>query len=93
MCLTGAQVFSDEAYRIGLVNHLYSREELMPAALEMANVMVGKTKLGLRLTKDALNAGLNLSSLEDAVKVEDRNQVYLALSGGLKPAPKRGDKK
>ena len=93
MCLTGAQVFADEAYRIGLVNHLYSRAELMPAALEMANVMVGKTKLGLRLTKDALNAGLNLSSLEDAVKVEDRNQVYLALSGGLKPAPKRGDKK
>jgi len=93
MCLTGAQVLADEAYRIGLVNHLYSREDLMPAALEMANVMVGKTKLGLRLTKDALNAGLNLSSLEDAVKVEDRNQVYLVLSGGLKPAPKRGDKK
>jgi enoyl-CoA hydratase/carnithine racemase len=93
MCLTGAQVFAEEAYRIGLVNHLHSREDLMPAALEMANVMVGKTKLGLRLTKDALNAGLNLSSLEDAVKVEDRNQVFLALSGGLKPAPKRGDKR
>ncbi len=88
MCLTGAQVHSEEAYRIGLVNHLYSRDELMPAALEMANTMVSKTKLGLRLTKDALNAGLNLSSLEDAVKVEDRNQVYLVLSGGLKPAKK-----
>lgn len=93
MCLTGEQVFAEEAYRIGLVNYLHSREELMPAALNMANVMVGKTKLGLRLTKDALNAGLNLSSLEDAVKVEDRNQVLLMLSGGLKPAPKKGAKK
>ena len=88
MCLTGARVLADEAFRIGLVNHLYSREALMPAALEMAKTMVSKTKLGLRLTKDALNAGLNLGSLEDAVKVEDRNQVFLVLSGGLRPAPK-----
>jgi enoyl-CoA hydratase/carnithine racemase len=88
MCLTGARVPAEEAYRIGLANHLYSREELMPAALEMADNMVSKTRLGLRLTKEALNAGLNLSSLEDAVKVEDRNQAFLVLSGGLKPAPK-----
>ncbi len=93
MCLTGEQVFAQEAYRIGLVNQLYTREELMPAALEMANVMAGKKKLALRLTKDALNAGLNLSSLEDAVKVEDRNQVLLMLSGGMTPAPKGGSKK
>ncbi len=88
MCLTGARVYAEEAYRIGLVNHLYSREALMPAALEMADTMVTKSKLGLRLTKDALNAGLNLSSLEDAVKVEDRNQAFLILSGGLQTAPK-----
>ncbi len=88
MCLTGARVFAEEAYRIGLVNHLYTREELMPAAMEMARAMVSKTRLGLRLTKDALNAGLNLSSLEDAVKVEDRNQAFLILSGGLAPAKK-----
>jgi hypothetical protein len=47
----------------------------------MAANMVGKTKMGLRLTKDALNAGLNLSSLEDTVKIEDRNQAFLFMSG------------
>jgi enoyl-CoA hydratase/carnithine racemase len=88
MCLTGAQVPADEAYRIGLANHLYSREKLMPAALDMAKVMVSKTRLGLRLTKDAFNAGLNLGSLEDAVKVEDRNQAFLFHIGGLQSAPK-----
>jgi enoyl-CoA hydratase/carnithine racemase len=93
MCLTGAQVYAEEAYRIGLVNHLYSREEVMPAAMAMASAMISKSKLGLGLTKDALNAGLNLSSLEDAVKVEDRNQAFLVLSGGLKPAPRGGEKK
>lgn len=90
MCLTGAQVFAQEAYRIGLVNRILSREDLMPAAMETARTMISKTRLGLRLTKDALNAGLNLSSLEDAVKVEDRNQAFLILSGGLRSAPKGG---
>jgi enoyl-CoA hydratase/carnithine racemase len=89
MCLTGARVYADEAYRIGLANRLCSREELMPGALDMAKTMISKTKLGLRLTKDALNAGLNSTSLEDAIKVEDRNQAFLALSGGLKPEPRR----
>jgi len=90
LCLTGARIPADEAYRMGLANHLYARDELMPAALEMARTMVSKTKLGLRLTKDALNAGLNVGSLEDAVKVEDRNQAMLVLSGGgLKPERKK----
>jgi hypothetical protein len=53
----------------------------MPAALEMAKNMASKTKMGLRLTKDALNAGINLSSLEDTVKIEDRNQAFLFMSG------------
>jgi len=81
MCLTGSRVYAEEAYRIGLVNRVYPREELMPAAHEMARNMVSKTKMGLRLTKDALNAGINLSSLEDTVKIEDRNQAFLFLSG------------
>jgi enoyl-CoA hydratase len=62
----------------------------MPAALEMAKTMVSKTKLGLRLTKEAMNAGLNICSLEDAVKVEDRNQAFLVLTGGLQPEDRRG---
>jgi len=91
LCLTGARIPADEAYRMGLANHLYVRDELMPAAMEMARIMVSKTKLGLRLTKDALNAGLNVGSLEDAVKVEDRNQAMLAMSGGgLQPEKKKG---
>ncbi|MDX9785155.1 MAG: enoyl-CoA hydratase/isomerase family protein [Desulfobacterales bacterium] len=82
MCLTGSRVLADEAYRIGLVNHLYSREALFPAALEMAKNMTSKTRIGLRLTKDAFNAGLSIGSLEDANKIENRNQALTFLSGG-----------
>jgi enoyl-CoA hydratase/carnithine racemase len=89
LCLTGARISADEALRIGLVNHLHQKDALMPAALEMAGTMVSKTRMGLRLTKEALNAGLNLCSLEDAVKVEDRNQAFLFLSGGLQPEKRR----
>lgn len=85
MCLTGRRVYADEAYRIGLANHVHPRDQLMSAAMDLAQGMVSKTKLGLRLTKDALNAGLNLSSLEDAIKVEDRNQAFLLLSGHQRP--------
>jgi enoyl-CoA hydratase/carnithine racemase len=82
MCMTGDRVQAQEAYRIGLANHVYTMEELMPAALAMAAVMVSKTRLGLRLTKDAFNAALNGSSLEDANRMEDRNQAFF-ISGGL----------
>jgi enoyl-CoA hydratase len=85
MCMTGDRVPAGEAFRIGLVNHVYSREELLPAARAMAAVMVGKTRLGLRLTKDAFNAALNGSSLEDANRMEDRNQAFF-ITGGLMQA-------
>ena len=40
------------------------------------------TDVGLHLTKEALSAGLNLSSLKDALLMEDRNQVFM-IAGGL----------
>ncbi|MBU1672577.1 MAG: enoyl-CoA hydratase/isomerase family protein, partial [Actinobacteria bacterium] len=72
MCLTGERVPADEAYRLGLVNHVHTREELLPAAKAMAAVMCSKNKFGLRMTKDAFNAALNGSSLEDTNRMEDR---------------------
>lgn len=82
MCMTGDRVPAQEAFRTGLVNHVYTREELLPAAKAMAAVMASKTRLGLRLTKDAFNAALNGSSLEDANRMEDRNQAFF-ITGGL----------
>ena len=60
MCMTGVWVPADETYRIGLANHVHSREDLFPAAAAMAVQMCTKNDLGLRLT-------------EDANRMEDRN--------------------
>jgi len=39
--------------------------------------MVDKNPLGLRLTKEAINQNLGVSSLEQALHLENRNQVLL----------------
>ena len=77
MLLTGRVVEAEEAYRIGLANHIYPQEELLDKAREMAVMMVGKSPIGLRTTKDALNVGLNSGNLRDSLRLEDRNQVLL----------------
>lgn len=98
LLMTGRVIDVEEAYRIGLVNHVYDREVLLEQAGEMAARMVEKSPLGLRLTKDALNAGLNAGSLGDALRMEDRNQVLmmenLFIAGSAIPeSPPPGQKK
>jgi enoyl-CoA hydratase/carnithine racemase len=87
MCMTGERVPAAEAYRIGLANHVHPRDDMLPAAKAMAAVMCSKNKLGLRLTKDAFNAALNGLSMEDANRMEDRNQALIitnAITEGAK---------
>ena len=87
MCMTGSRVTAEEAYRTGLVNHVHARDDLLPAAKGVAALMCSKNRFGLRLTKDALNAALNGSSLEDANRMEDRNQALIianAMTEGAK---------
>lgn len=84
LCLTGDRITADEAYRIGLVNHVYERGELMVKARELAANLVSKSRLGLRLTKEALNAAAHGLSLDDALKMENRNQALMLTDGVLK---------
>ncbi len=90
LLLTGRVVGAEEAHRMGLVNELCPREDLLPRAREIGRMMLEKSPLGLRLTKDALNAALNAISLADALRLEDRNQVLLMenmlIAGGMIPS-------
>ena len=97
LLMTGRVIDAGEAYRIGLVNDVYDQESLLDQARVMASRMVEKSPLGLRLTKDALNAGLDAGSLGDALRMEDRNQVLLMenlyIAGGILPgSPPPGQK-
>jgi enoyl-CoA hydratase len=52
LILTGRLVDADEALRIGLVNAVFSPEELMPKALELAQLLAAKSPLALAAIKE-----------------------------------------
>ncbi len=72
--MTGRTVGAQEADKIGLISRLVEAGQVMPTALETARILLGKTPLGLRLTKTAIRQNLNTPSLEDAIELENRNQ-------------------
>ena len=51
LAMTGQNIPADEAFRIGLVNHVYSRDELLPRAIELAAVLASKPREALFATK------------------------------------------
>lgn len=59
LAMTGRNITAEEAYRIGLVNHLYEREELDERAMELARVLAGKPRQALfetkRLTRELID--------------------------------------
>jgi len=73
--LTGDRLGAEEAHRIGLVQHVVAADALMAEAVKLAQTMASKSPLGLRLTKEALDRNAGAASLEDALRLEDRNQA------------------
>lgn len=81
--LTGNFMSAQEASDLGLVSRLVRREELMDTALELARTMNSKNPMGLRLTKEAINMNIDAGGLEQALNMEDRNQVLLVMRSKL----------
>ncbi len=54
MLLTGKPIGAEEAYRIGLVNHVYPPESLLDEAKRMANVIASKSPISIRTSKEAI---------------------------------------
>ena len=63
MAMTGQNISAEEAFRIGLVNHVYPREELMERAMELASVLASKPREALfatkRLTRELIDLDTN----------------------------------
>ncbi len=51
LAMTGENISAEEAYRIGLVNHVYPHEELMTRALALAALLASKPRRALLETK------------------------------------------
>ena len=72
---TARNMKADEALRIGLVNAVYAPDELMPAAMKLANKIAKNAPIAVRLSKKMINDGLALP-IDEAVAMES------ALFGG-----------
>ncbi|PLY02270.1 MAG: crotonase [Desulfuromonas sp.] len=69
MIMTGEMIDAAEAHRIGLVNKVYPADQLMEKARELAGKIAAKGQVSIRLTKEAVQRGLELD-LEHANRYE-----------------------
>lgn len=82
LLMTGDIITSEEAYRIGLINHLTSPEELMNRAMELAKKIAAMPVLPIRLLKESIDAAIN-SNLTDTLHREATYQSLCFMSGDL----------
>jgi enoyl-CoA hydratase/carnithine racemase len=69
MILTGEMIDAQEAYRIGLLNKVVSKEELMEVTMKLAQEMASKGPIALRYTKEAVYKGMDMT-LEQGLRLE-----------------------
>jgi len=92
----GEMIDAPEAYRIGLVNRVVSADRLMAEARALAEKLLAKSPLTLRMIKEAMNEGYDLDlpkglaveakAFALAFSTEDRAEGVAAFLGKRKPA-------
>ncbi len=60
LVFTGDMIDAQEALRLGLVNKVVAPEQLLETTLKMARKIAGKGPVAVRLSKDAINRGLEM---------------------------------
>jgi len=60
---------ADEAYRVGLVNHVYPAESLMDEAKKLAKKISSKAPLAVRLSKNQVTRGMQ-ADIDTAMAIE-----------------------
>jgi enoyl-CoA hydratase len=80
LLLTGDFIDAARAERTGLVSRVVPDDRLDACARAMAESMLRNSPLALRLTKECLKHSIDAGSLEQAIAMEDRNQVLAASS-------------
>ena len=62
---------ADEADRIGLVNGVCTKEDLMPTVMKLAKKIASNAPIAVRLSKEALTDGY-LSDMDHAISIEEK---------------------
>ncbi len=83
---TGRTVNGKEAKEIGLINRLVEKDKLLDAAMELAEELLKKSPIGLRMTKKAINLSLDSPSLDTIIQFENSSQVITFSSKDMNEA-------
>lgn len=87
MLLTGRQIRAPEAYSMGLVNEVVPAADLMTTAERWANDVLECSPLSVRITKEAVLNGLNMS-VEEAITADRPGLALLFSSEDFIEGPK-----
>ena len=69
MLFTGEPISAQEAYRLGALEAIVTRDELMPRAREIARSIAAKSPKAMRLAKESLN-GIELLDIKRSYRFE-----------------------
>ena len=78
--LTGRDVVATEAERIGLVSRVVPADRLLDACYEVAERIIGYSRVGVELTKRMLWSGLEASSLTAHMDHEGHAQLFVRMT-------------
>ena len=104
MIYTGQNIKAEDAKRIGLVNNVYTKEELLNEAIKLAKNIARNSQNAVKSSKRAINEGMQLD-IDSAIKLEEEifgecfgteDQVELMkafLSKNKKPKEAKKEKK
>jgi enoyl-CoA hydratase/carnithine racemase len=74
---TGRIVEADEAVQLGLLNRVTGSDDLLDQTLAMAGQICANSPGGIRLSKRALQANMEVTSFAAALELENRGQALL----------------
>ncbi len=86
LLLTGRLIDATEADRIGLVTRVVPEDAVLDAALETAELIVGNSPFGVRMTKEVMWSQLEISSLHAGIDLENRTQVLSSFTSDMPEA-------
>jgi enoyl-CoA hydratase len=86
LMLTGRRVPAAEADRIGLLNRLVARDQLLDAALDLGAAIAANSEYGVYMTKIGMWLNIDAPSLRHAIELENRTQVLGCFTGNMAEA-------
>ena len=86
MMLTARVIGASQAEQWGLVTRVVTEKKLLAEALTVAASLCDFSPYGVVSTKQAMWSNLDAGSLEQAIELENRNQILNGLSGDVNEA-------